>query len=77
MVDVNVEPFETEVRTRTGDLVRADVCLPADSEGPFPVVLGASPYQKALRHLPPFFAGAGDRVRREITNQDSLITDAP
>ncbi|MFK0152009.1 CocE/NonD family hydrolase [Streptomyces sp. NPDC090493] len=53
MVDVNVAPFETEVRTRAGDLVRADVYLPTDSEGPFPVVLGASPYQKALRHLPP------------------------
>ena len=26
--------------------------LPQDSEGPFPVLLGASPYQKALRHLP-------------------------
>ncbi|WP_233273581.1 CocE/NonD family hydrolase [Streptomyces broussonetiae] len=43
MVDVNTAPFETEVRTRAGDLVRADVYLPADSEGPFPVVLGASP----------------------------------
>ncbi|WP_261574754.1 CocE/NonD family hydrolase [Frankia gtarii] len=52
MVSVAVAPFETEVRTRAGDLVRADVYLPADG-GPFPVVLGASPYQKSLRRLPP------------------------
>ncbi len=53
MVDVNVQPFEIEVRTRHGDLVRADVYLPKDVSGPVPVLLGASPYQKALRHLPP------------------------
>jgi putative CocE/NonD family hydrolase len=52
MVDVNVAPFEVEVRTRNGDLVRADAYLPSDSDGPYPVVLGASPYQKSLRHLP-------------------------
>jgi uncharacterized protein len=46
MVDANVAPFEVEVRTRNGDLVRADVYLPSDSDGPYPVVLGASPYQK-------------------------------
>jgi putative CocE/NonD family hydrolase len=52
MVDVNVSPFEIEVRTRHGDLVRADVYLPREASGPFPVLLGASPYQKMLRHLP-------------------------
>ena len=52
MVDVNVTPFEIETTTRHGDLVRADVYLPKDATGPFPVLLGASPYQKALRHLP-------------------------
>ena len=52
MPDVNVEPFEIEVVTRHGDLVRADVYLPKGSKGPFPVLLGASPYQKALRYLP-------------------------
>ena len=52
MVDVNVQPFEIEVRTRHGDLARADVYLPRNGSGPFPVLLAASPYQKALRHLP-------------------------
>lgn len=52
MVDVNVQPFEIEVRTRHGDLVRADVYLPEQRNGRMPVLLGASPYQKALRHLP-------------------------
>ncbi len=53
MVDVNVKAFEIEVNTRHGDTIRADVYLPKDASGPFPVLLGASPYQKALRHLPP------------------------
>ncbi len=53
MVDVSVAPFEIEVRTRHGDMVRADVYLPKDRDGAVPVLLGASPYQKALRHLPP------------------------
>lgn len=53
MVDVNVTPFEIEVTTRHGDRARADVYLPKDREGSFPVLLGASPYQKALRQLPP------------------------
>jgi len=53
VVDVSVEPFEIEVRTRHGDLVRADVYLPEGASGRSPVLLGASPYQKALRHLPP------------------------
>jgi uncharacterized protein len=52
MVDVNAEPFEIEVVTRRGDIVRADVYLPKGEPGPFPVLLGASPYQKKLRHLP-------------------------
>lgn len=52
MVDVDVSPIEIEVRTRHGDLVRADVYLPAGGTGPFPVLLGASPYQKSLRRLP-------------------------
>ena len=50
MVDVTVAPFEIETVTRHGDLVRADVYLPTGRGGPFPVLLGASPYQKALRH---------------------------
>jgi uncharacterized protein len=53
MVDVAVRPFEIEVTSRYGDKVRADVYLPVGRVGPFPVLLGASPYQKALRHLPP------------------------
>ena len=53
MVAVNVQPFEIETVTRHGDVVRADVYLPEGQPGPFPVLLGASPYQKALRHLPP------------------------
>lgn len=52
MPDVNVEPFEIETTTRHGDVVRADVYLPAAQVEPVPVVLGASPYQKSLRHLP-------------------------
>ena len=52
MPDVNVEPFEIEGTTRHGDLVRADVYLPNGEQGQVPVVLGASPYQKSLRHLP-------------------------
>ncbi|HTX63909.1 MAG TPA: CocE/NonD family hydrolase [Acidimicrobiales bacterium] len=52
MPDVNVEPFEIEATTRHGDLVRADVYLPKGEPGRVPVVLGASPYQKSLRHLP-------------------------
>ena len=51
-MDVNVAPFEIETKTRHGDMVRADVYLPR-SAGPVPVLLGASPYQKSLRHLPP------------------------
>ncbi|WP_033296217.1 CocE/NonD family hydrolase [Amycolatopsis jejuensis] len=53
MVDVAVTPFEIEARTRAGDLVRADVYLPEGVTGPVPVLLGASPYQKSLRWLPP------------------------
>jgi hypothetical protein len=53
ILDVNVTPFEIEPKTRHGDMVRADVYLPRNSAGPFPVLLGASPYQKSLRHLPP------------------------
>jgi predicted acyl esterase len=52
MVAVNVSQFEIEVNTRHGDIVRADVYLPKNAKGPLPVLLGASPYQKALRHLP-------------------------
>ena len=52
MVAVNVQPIEIETTTRHGDVVRADVYLPRDRSGPFPVLLGASPYQKALRRLP-------------------------
>jgi predicted acyl esterase len=52
MPTVNVTPFEIETTTRHGDVVRADVYLPKGSFGKFPVVLGASSYQKALRYLP-------------------------
>jgi uncharacterized protein len=52
MVDVSVAPFEIETISRHGDLIRADVYLPKGVKGPFPVLLGASPYQKALRRLP-------------------------
>ena len=52
MVDVNVTAFEIETTSRHGDVVRADVYLPKGAKGPFPVLLGASPYQKMLRRLP-------------------------
>ncbi len=52
MVDLNVEPFEIETKTCHSDLVRADVYLPRDRARPFLVLLGASPYQKALHYLP-------------------------
>jgi uncharacterized protein len=52
LVDVNIKPFEIEARTRHGDMVRAEVYLPRDTKGRVPVLLGASPYQKALRRLP-------------------------
>jgi hypothetical protein len=53
LMDVNVTPFEIETKTRHGDMVRADVYLPRNIARPFPVLLGASPYQKSLRYLPP------------------------
>lgn len=46
------EPFEIEVVTRHGTLCRADVYLPYDYHAQVPVLLAASPYQKALMHLP-------------------------
>jgi uncharacterized protein len=52
MVDVNITPFEIETISRRGDVVRADLYLPKRAKGPFPVLLRASPYQKAPRHLP-------------------------
>jgi hypothetical protein len=52
MPDVSVTPFEIEATTRYGDVVRAAVYLPKDAAGPFPTLLGASPYQKMLRYLP-------------------------
>ncbi len=53
MPEINVKPFEIETTSRHGDVIRADVYLPKNFAGSIPVVLGASPYQKALRHLPP------------------------
>ena len=47
-----IGPFEVEVETRFKRLVRADVFLPAQSKGPFPVVFFAAPYIKALRKYP-------------------------
>jgi uncharacterized protein len=52
MVAVNVQPFEIETTTRHGNVVRADVYLPKGTTGRIRVLLGASPYQKKLRHLP-------------------------
>jgi hypothetical protein len=53
MVYVNTDPVEIEVVSRAGDRIRADVCLPSAENGPFPVPLAASAYQKALlRRLP-------------------------
>ena len=54
MPEVNVTPFEIETTSRHGDVVRADVYLPKTGKaGPnrFPVLFGASPYQKSLRCL--------------------------
>ena len=53
MVNVNTDPVEIEVVSRAGDRIRADVYLPSTGNGPFPVLLAASAYQKALlRRLP-------------------------
>jgi predicted acyl esterase len=45
-------PFEIEVRTRFGKLVRADVYLPEAGTGPFPVIFAAAPYLKSLKRFP-------------------------
>ncbi|HVB32748.1 MAG TPA: CocE/NonD family hydrolase [Patescibacteria group bacterium] len=47
-----VKPFEIEVRTRRNILIRADVYLPPEGGGRYPVLFAASPYQKELRALP-------------------------
>jgi len=52
MADADLTPFEIEVRSRHGTLVRADVFLPEGGQGPYPVLFAASPYQKSLRRLP-------------------------
>ena len=54
-------PFEIEVRTRFGKLVRADVYLPQGARGPFPVIFAAAPYLKSLKRFPshPAFASFG------------------
>jgi uncharacterized protein len=52
MTAVNVIPFEIEMMSRHGDLVRADVYLPIGASGRFPVLLGALSYQKSLHRLP-------------------------
>lgn len=46
MVAVNVQPIEFESMTGHGEFVRADVYLPRGRNGRFPVLFGASPYQK-------------------------------
>jgi predicted acyl esterase len=53
-----IDPFEVEVRSRFGDLVRADVFLPPGKKGRFPVIFAAAPYLKELRRFPthPVFA---------------------
>ena len=38
-MDVNITPFEIETKARHGDMVRADVYLPRNRAGPFPVLL--------------------------------------
>jgi hypothetical protein len=43
--------LDVAVPVRDGTVLRADVHLP-DGRGPHPTLLAASPYQKALRHLP-------------------------
>jgi len=52
MPQVNVTPFEISFIDRHGNRLCADVYLPRGCDGPLPVLLAASPYQKALRHLP-------------------------
>ena len=52
MAHTSVTPFEISLTDRFGRLLKADVYLPEGAEGPFPVLLYASPYQKSLRHLP-------------------------
>ncbi|MSQ51203.1 MAG: CocE/NonD family hydrolase [Betaproteobacteria bacterium] len=51
-------PFEIEVRSRFGNLVRADVYLPPGKTGRFPVIFAAAPYLKSLKRYPthPVFA---------------------
>jgi predicted acyl esterase len=44
-------PVEVSIPTRAGQVVRADLYLPPGG-GPAPVLFAASPYQKALAHLP-------------------------
>jgi uncharacterized protein len=44
-------PIEVTIPTRAGHAVRADLYLPPGGD-PAPVLLAASPYQKALAHLP-------------------------
>lgn len=53
MVDVSISSHWSSRRTRYGDLVRADVHLPAGAAGLYPVLLAASHYQKVLEPLPP------------------------
>lgn len=52
MVQLNTVPIEIETVTRSGVRVRADVYLPKGVGGSVPVLLAASPYQKALMRLP-------------------------
>lgn len=52
MADVDIAPFELEFDDRFGQTLRADIYLPEGRDGPFPVLLLASPYQKSLRRLP-------------------------
>jgi hypothetical protein len=58
MVDVNVRPFEIEVRTRHGDWVCADVCLPRSATGKTPTLLVRLPTRSRFgtcRLFPPVF----------------------
>ena len=65
MPNVNVAPFEIEPTTRYGDVVRAD-----GSPRRFTVPEGR------IELLPMFFlVKNGERIRLEISNQESLIAN--
>ena len=60
-------PFEIEVRTRFGKLVRADVYLPERGTGPFPVIFAAAPYLYSGRHPRRSMRRPADASRYRVT----------